>query len=33
MDSLLVIAGPGILASLWIIAGVCLTYEIWDLFE
>jgi len=33
MDSLLIIAGSGVLSSLWILAGTCLAYEVWNMFE
>jgi hypothetical protein len=30
MESLLVIVGPGVLASLWITAGMAMAYEVWN---
>jgi hypothetical protein len=33
MDSVLLALGPGVLASLWIAAGLMLTYEVYNMFE
>jgi len=33
MESVFLVIGPGVLVSLWVIAGLVLTYEVWNMFE
>jgi len=31
MESVLLFAGPSIMASLWVVAGVAMAYEVWSM--
>jgi len=31
MESVLLFAGPSVMASLWIVAGLAMAYEVWNI--